>query len=60
MFYTPKQAVVAFIGFLAKNYKNCDASYSSNDLDEVAGEFFNGNGNLRVKSVFDKIQCKQS
>ena len=45
---------------MAKNYKNCATSYFSNDLDEVAGDFFNGNGNVRVKSVYDKIQCKQS
>ena len=27
LFYSPKQAVVAFIGFLAKNYKTCDKQY---------------------------------
>jgi hypothetical protein len=48
MFYSPKEAVVAFIGFLTKNYKNNDKSYFSNDLDEVAGESFNGNGNVRA------------
>ena len=39
LFCSPKQAVVAFIRFLAKKYKNCDTSYFSIDLEEVAGDF---------------------
>ena len=26
----------------------------------MAGEFFNGNGDVKMKSVYDKLHCKQS
>ena len=39
MFYSQKQAIVAFIGYLAKNYMTCDKSYFSNDINEVANDF---------------------
>jgi hypothetical protein len=53
-FYNPKQAVVAFIGYLAKNYIAHDKSYFTSDIDTVAAEFCNSDGSMTVKTVYGK------